>query len=33
MYLLSNMSSLQSVDREGNLYRLINSFYHALITR
>ena len=32
MYMSINMSSLQSVNMGGNLYRLITSFYHALIT-
>ena len=33
MYMSTNMSSLQSVNMGGgNLYRLITSFYHALIT-
>ena len=32
MYMSTNMSSLQLVNMEGQLYSLITSFYHALIT-
>ncbi len=32
MYMSTNVSSLQLVNMGGNLYRLITSFYHALIT-
>ena len=32
MYLSINMLSLQLVNMGGQLYRLITSFYHALIT-
>ena len=32
MYVSTNMSSLQSANKGDNLYRLITSFYHALMT-
>jgi len=32
MHLSINMSSLQMINSDGNLHRLVTSFYHALIT-